>query len=812
MPKTSIFRNALILAVLLFSLFIAGNLIPAAAPLRVAISDVGSILFNLFALYMLILAAAAARHRSRNLFLTWTMWALAQLAYMLGDFGWAFLELGLHQSPYPSVADIFYLAYYPLVLAGILLLPQARLTRSEWTKKILDYAVILVAALLVFGNFIIGPQTASAVNQPWAAKFLAVAYPSGDLLLLWGLVMLIFHSNPHENAAPLVWLGNGLMMMIIADGVFSIQTLGGSYVSGGLADLCWLAGYLLIGLAGAKQVSLLQPGLPVLAETSRRMPGLQIRKALSTLLPYLWLVGAFALLVYGDFVPLPMGFTTVLLGVGLVIGLVLVRQWITLTENHRLVNQLNAALEQVRLQAASQVSLNIDLQGEIAERKRVERELAYQALHDSLTGLPNRILFLDRLDHLIAQSSRYPGLSFAILFLDLDYFKVVNDSLGHSTGDQLLVMVGQRLSDCLRPNDTVSRLGGDEFVILLEDIADEAAASLVAERLQESLSMPLKIQGYDVFTSASIGIVIYGQPYAASEEMLRDADVAMYHAKALGKARYAVFSPDMRQKAVTRLGLESELRRAFEEQEFRLYYQPIYNLATGEVSGFEALLRWQHPVRGLLLPGAFLQVAEESGLILPLGGWVLQQACLQMSRWRAVEPFASRLSINVNIASKQFAQIDFVEQVISALQDSGLPPEALKLEITEGVMIDNSARAGDFFERLTTLGVNLEVDDFGTGYSSLSYLQHFPIKTIKIDRSFIQEIGQPGKNAELVRTILLMAKDLGMDAIAEGIETEAQLQHLQKLNCPMGQGFLFSHALEASRAEELICQSAAAPG
>lgn len=488
-------------------------------------------------------------------------------------------------------------------------------------------------------------------------------------------------------------------------------------------------------------------------------------------------------------------------------GLLLLRQMIALSENKQLVRQLNQAVERVQHQAAEVERYNHDLQIEIAERKRMERQLAHDALHDGLTGLPNRVLFMDRLEHAIEYGKRHPEHSFAILFLDLDHFKVVNDSLGHSTGDELLIILGQRLRNCLRKGDTLARLGGDELVVLLEDARDESSVTRVADCFQKALRAPFNIQGREVFSTASMGIVFSGKEYSRAEDILRDADIAMYHAKAQGKARYTIFSHDMRQQAILRLELETEIRRAIDSHEFQLYYQPIYRLWSEQVAGFEALIRWNHPTRGLLLPDAFLPVAEESDLILDIGGWVLRRACDQLSRWHAMFPHLGDLTVNVNISSKQLAQPDFIEQVQQALRDSGLPPQSLKLEITESAVIQNRALANDYFTRLSELGIQLQVDDFGTGYSSLSYLQHFPIHCIKIDRSFIQEIGRPGKNADLVRTMIMMAKDLGMEAIAEGIETEEQLRQLEGLSCKFGQGFLLSRPMDEQTAGGILQQS-----
>jgi len=381
---------------------------------------------------------------------------------------------------------------------------------------------------------------------------------------------------------------------------------------------------------------------------------------------------------------------------------------------------------------------------------------------------------------------------------------VINDSLGHAAGDQLLVSIAGRLRDCLRSSDTVARLGGDEFVLLLENTTDEFGVHRVTRRIEEALRASHNLEGHEVYITASIGIVLSLQGYTNPNDVLRDADIAMYRAKALGKARCEIFNLELRTEAISRLELENDLRRAVERQEFQLYYQPIFSLDPPVLMGFEALIRWNHPERGLLLPGEFIHVAEESGIILQMGEWVLNEACGQMKKWREEFPDQSRLAINVNISGRQFIQPDFVDQIQKTLERVGLDAGALKLEITESVLIDSQARAGEVFTRLCELGVQLQIDDFGTGYSSLGYLQHYPVHTIKIDKSFVQEMGHGKKGTELIRAIVTMARDLGMETIAEGVETRDQLDELKSLSCQYGQGFLLSRPLDRMAAEGVI--------
>jgi diguanylate cyclase (GGDEF)-like protein/PAS domain S-box-containing protein len=433
---------------------------------------------------------------------------------------------------------------------------------------------------------------------------------------------------------------------------------------------------------------------------------------------------------------------------------------------------------------------------------------------DPLTGLPNRLLFTDRVGRLIKHTKRRKDYLFAVLFLDLDGFKMINDSLGHLVGDQLLVGVASRLEKCLRATDTIARLGegcivarmgGDEFTVLLDDLKHPDDAKQAAERLMKAVTAPFMLGGREVFTSISIGIALSNASYEQAEDILRDADTAMYRAKSLGKARYEIFDADMRASVVARLQLEMDLRRALEHGEFHNVYQPIVSLAAGQIVGFEALLRWQHPTRGLLGPEEFIMVAEETGLIRDLGWWNLREACRQMTEWRAAYDAYSQLTMSVNLSPKQFLQANLVQDIGSLLRELKLPPQALKLELTESTVMGDPSAAVEMLQQIKSLGISLAIDDFGTGYSSLSYLHRFPLDTLKIDRSFISSIGT-GEDTEIARTIFPMALNLHLDVVAEGIETIEQLVLLKKLQCKYGQGYYFSKPLSADEAGSLLAE------
>ena len=460
--------------------------------------------------------------------------------------------------------------------------------------------------------------------------------------------------------------------------------------------------------------------------------------------------------------------------------------------------------EEALLRAKVAEAARFELEKEITSRQRAEEQLLHNAFHDALTGLPNRALFMDRLERAVAHNKRHENYLFAVLFLDLDRFKVINDSLGHLVGDKLLIGIARKLKICLRPIDTVARLGGDEFTILLENIEDVSDAIRVANRIQSQLASPFDLGGQEVFTTASIGIALSRTGVSPPEDLLRDADIAMYRAKALGKARYELFNPNMHTQAVARLQMENDLRRAFERQEFQIHYQPIVSLITGRISGFEALVRWQHPEHGLVLPEEFLAVVEETGLSIALDQWVLHEACRQTRTWQEQFPEHPHLAVSVNLCSQLFTQPNLIEQISQILQETSLDVSSLKLEITENVIMENGESAIAILSQIRNMGIKLYIDDFGTGYSSLGRLHHFPINVLKIDRSFVSRIGVAQGNLEITETIVTLAQKLGVDVIAEGVETVEQLVQLRSLKCEYGQGYFFSRPLDSLATEALI--------
>ncbi|MBI4420773.1 MAG: EAL domain-containing protein [Gemmatimonadetes bacterium] len=449
---------------------------------------------------------------------------------------------------------------------------------------------------------------------------------------------------------------------------------------------------------------------------------------------------------------------------------------------------------------------------DISERRLAEAQLLHEELHDGLTGLPNRRVFVRVLERAMRRLERQPDHLFAVLYLDLDRFTVVNDSLGHAAGDRLLVAIASRLQECVRPGDVLARPGGDEFIVLLNEVKDAADTVRVGERIQHSIRAPFRLESGEVFTSASIGIAVGTAGEERAEHLLRDAHTATMRAKARGGARYEMFDPALHERAVARLRLETDLRRAVERDEFRLRYQPIVSLDTRRVVGFEALVRWAHPERGVVSPMEFIPIAEETGLVVPLGWWVIKEATRQVRAWHDRFAGLEDLCVSVNVSPRQFQQPDLAERLRTVAQEAGAPLACLKLEITENVLMDDPGATFTTIEKLRGAGVKVDIDDFGTGYSSLSYLHRLPVDGLKIDRSFVAGLDDGNGSSEIVKAIISLARTLGLRAVAEGVETETQAARLATLGCGHAQGYLFEKPLEADAADDLLLRQLGTPG
>lgn len=477
----------------------------------------------------------------------------------------------------------------------------------------------------------------------------------------------------------------------------------------------------------------------------------------------------------------------------------------------RALTQLNLELEErVRERTTELEATNFVLNQELKEHQKTQKKLNQLAFYDALTGLPNRALFVNYLKQAINHSQQYHTL-FTVLSLDCDRFKLVNDAYGHQVGDQLLSLVAQRLKETLRPTDQIARLGGDEFIVLIENLRDETDACTAAERIMHCLTLPFEVEGRELFVKVSVGIALGTEEPQHPETILRDADTALNRAKASGRDGYQVFDPKMHRSAVEALQLETDLQLALSRAEFSLHYQPIVSLLTGEVTGFEALLRWHHPQLGMISPAKFIPIAEATGLIVPIGRWVLREACHQLRRWQTQNFLPANASMSVNLSVKQFAQANLIEDIDQILADTGLNSRRLSLEITETAVMDNTEAAIQLLQQIKDRHVNLSLDDFGAGHSSLSYLHKLPVNTLKVDRSFINRIDNGEEHLEIVQAIVSLARSLKMTVVAEGIETATQFAQLRDMGCDFGQGYFFAKPLPSDGVVEAFLQDSSAP-
>ena len=691
---------------------------------------------------------ASQRSRgSRRLQAAWRFLALAASVYLLGDIAQTVYE-ATGKSEYPSWADPCYLAFYPLTLAGVLCFPAARRSRVERVRMALDMAVVAIGGTALVGYVLLGPIIAAAGGSPVLQTVVSIAYPVGDVILFLGLATLLRQSIPSAKGA-LRLLTVGLLFFVAGDLVCGYMTLHGSYQGGDPVDTLWIVAVACLAVAAAAQAPL--------EAAAQVAPNRNIDRV--AWLPYGAVAAAFVVLLISERSEAVFPVITLTLG----------------------------ALALTLVVAARQFLAQHDLVG-------AQDELRHQAMHDTLTGLPNRALVLDRAEQVLARARRQHS-PVAALYVDVDGFKHVNDTLGHAAGDTLLETVAARLSSVMRASDTVGRLSGDEFICLLDSPDLDASPELVAARILEVLRVPIDLHdpGKQPLTiTASIGIARGERDEA--DDLLRDADIALYQAKEAGRDCYRVFESSMHTVAHDRATLEMDLNDALEKGQFFLLYQPTLDLELELMTGVEALLRWRHPTRGLLLPDLFIPIAERNGTIVPIGRWVLDEACAQAAAWHGQ---GHELGMAVNVSARQLESDTFVEEARAALDRSGLEPSALTLEITETTLMRDPDSATRRLAALKTLGVRLAIDDFGAGYSSLAYLRQFPVDAIKIDRSFVSGLTGAAGSAALIHTLVQLGRTLGLQTLGEGIEQPVQLETLQREQCDLGQGFLFARPLTA---------------
>jgi diguanylate cyclase (GGDEF)-like protein len=719
---------------------------PGSAGSVTAINDIGQTVVPLMVAAPALVVAA--RRSTGRLRLSWYLLAGAAISWGLGQAVWTGYEVVLDQEvPYPGLADVGYLGAIPFLVAGVLVFPSRSLRVVGRVRAVLDgLMTVFMVAFASYGTFLGVVYTSS--EGRWLERAIAVTYPAADLLTV-AVVLAVLARRVDRFGGPLPVVATGVVSLAVADSAFAYMTAKGTYGDDPLTDLGWPLGFALLALAA------------VMPEDDHAIHAGARRRSASWVaasLPYLPLIPGLWVFIDLTISGEPMG--TFLAVTSSVAALLLVaRQLLVTVENRELTNSLETT---------------------VAELRERERQLQFQAFHDPLTELANRALFRDRLDHALEQR-RDEAVS--VLFVDLDDFKTVNDSLGHDVGDRLLASVGERLRACVRLGDTVARIGGDEFAILVESDDDGSQGPLIAQRVLAALAVPFSLAGRDLRVSASLGLA--SGRYESGEGVLQDADLAMYAAKANGKARVELFEQTMRTSALDRMELGADVQAAVDAGELLVHLQPVVDLRTLEVQGHEALVRWEHPQRGLLLPGSFLALAEETGAIVPMGWWVLEQACELAQRWPSGE-------VGVNIAARQLLDPAAVTTVAGILSRTGIDPRRVVLEITESVFLDTEA-IGHRLHQLRALGVLLAIDDFGTGYSSLSYLTRLPVDIVKIDRSFVERLGGPPGDETLVRAVVQLARSLGLRSVGEGVETPTQLERLQSFGCDAAQGYLFGH-------------------
>jgi len=778
--KYYIFSGALLFSILFLLIQIILVYLPIEPDIRTVLSDISSPLIGLLTTVGIFLAAIRTRNYSNPIARAWFFLGYAQIAYFLGDLTWGILEIGLKISPFPSIADIPYLLYYPLFFYAVMQFPSVKRQSYEWLKRLLDLVIIMIGGVMLYWNYILGPIIQIQTGVPLLSQGLAYSYPLGDLILFWAILILLYNRVHEKNGFPLLLIALGVTVMIISDCYFSIQSLNETYVAGGLLDVSYILQNLLVFLAAVWQFT---SEKEFSKSNSPSSSIVVVINSFFSYLPYFWLLASIIMLINSYYQTLQMGFSHIAGATIILLALVFLRQIINNIQIRKLIVDVDVAFEKI---------------------DRDAREMHVATLHDFLTNLPNRALFMDRLDSALLSIKRHSYDPYAVLFLDLDNFKNVNDTKGHVTGDRLLIQIAQCLRNCLRETDTIARLGGDEFIMLLEDIGDLQSVINTTNRILEAFKNPFEIGDFKIYTSVSIGIVLNLKTYTNSTDVLRDADIALYKAKESGKSCYTIFDSHMRTIASKRVLIENELRHAIEYGQFNLVYQPIYSLIPEKVVGFEALIRWQNPTLGLVMPADFIPIAEENGLIIDIGDWVIFEACCQMKSWQNLQILPEKTYVNVNVSGLQFSQPDFMTKLKNILEKTKCDPATLKLEITESVLLDIQQRESDLFTGLKDLGVHLEIDDFGTGYSSLRYLQQIPVDVLKIDRSFVQEIGSEMKNKELVRAIVSMAQGMGMETTAEGIETLGQKEILTSLGCNNGQGYFWAKPMEPTAVEKFL--------
>jgi diguanylate cyclase len=711
----------------------------------------------------------------------WVLLTLGVLAWVIGDAIWNSYELVLHQvAPWPSTADYIYLTGPVLMALGL----TGMLRRQGAPRDIdgaLDALIIATGAGALSWAFFMAPYAADT-SLNGVTQAVAVAYPLTDILLLAVIVRLFLAPGSRTTSHRL--LAVAIACTFVGDIVYSAQSLHGTYHTGNIVDISWLALYWLIAAAA------LHPSMGKITRIVEE-EGQKARRS------RLWMLAAAASL--GPLTLVIQWLRDAPLDIPVIAGASVFLFLIVLVRMERLVASVHNKVEQLKTQSGL-------LQRSLEQREKLEVQLRHQAFHDPLTDLANLNLFNDRLDHAIRRISR-TGEAVGVLFLDVDDFKVVNDTLGHDAGDQVLVAIGQRMRSVLRGSDVAARIGGDEFAILLEAMTAPTDAGIAAKRLLIALDDPFLVAGQAILVHASIGAASTEDPTANGQDLLREADTAMYAAKNEGKHRSVVFEPSMQDQLFGEIRLLAQIQAGIEGKEFRAFFQPIVGLPSGELRGAEALIRWQHPERGLLPPALFLAAAEQSGTIFELDVWMMKEACREAAVWAERLP-GRPFQVSVNLSASSLQQAEIVDHVASALSSSGVDPGVIVLEITESVLVRDIDYTIRMLEALKRLGVGIAIDDFGTGYSSLEHLRRFPVDVLKIDKAFVDGVARGSEESSFAAAIITLAEQLHLRTIAEGVETKEQAETLASLGARAAQGYVFSRAVPIEKMDEFVSRAA----
>ena len=782
------------------------------------LNDVVFFAYTAITMFVFGFATWRTRRVQPGLYKSWFGFTVALGLLLACVITWGAAEIILGRSGHVSTGSTFMILANVALLWGISQIPRRPQTRLQNIRQTLDTMTTYIGTLLLVWMLWIKPLLSRAhfdVN----GFVVILIYLFLHLTLIVAVLSALARAQSIQPRRPLFLLAVALVCLFLADIAMALQNPFRGFQPDEVAICLYLGAVVLACSAAVAQAIEVNGGQSQQQHRSRFQS--RYCAAVRIALPPVILFFTYISMIFShrgehhDWADL------IAIGIAVMFILVSVRQILTLMENGNLTFALRKELTEHQLARKELQLANETLEQHVTERTKElvilneqlrenEGKLRFDAFHDKLTGLPNRAAFIHHLESALQVSQRDPSYRFAVLFLDFDGFKIVNDSLGHWLGDELLIALAHRLREDIPVGNLVARLGGDEFLVLLEHFVDECEPLEIAEHIQQTLRRPFEIRDYRLYTSASIGVVLKDEFHTTAGDVLRDADIAMYKAKENGKARCVVFDTAMRAKAVARLKLENALRNALARNELSLAYQPICNIPDQKITGFEALARWHHPEHGFVSPSEFIPIAEETGLIIPLGEWVLEEACRQLKQWQDQSVVAADLTMSVNISAHQLYQGDLTEVVTRILREVGLAPTALKLEITESIFMEDVETAIATFSHLRALGVQLQVDDFGTGYSSFNYLYRLPIDTLKIDKSFIDLLNLGGQHVEIVRAIAALAHNLQLTVIAEGVETEEQLRYVEQLACEQVQGYLISKPLPQDAATAFIQSFAAA--